>query len=158
MAKSTSKKRKVIVDTSGEAHINASFNNIIISITNLKGEVISWSSAGKMGFRGSKKNTPFAAQTAAEDAAKIAHDAGVRRIKVLVKGPGNGRESAIRTLHNNGLEVSEIIDVTPMPHNGCRPPKRRRVKLIEFKWQDTEDQKQKYLESSVNHYLVRIVL
>jgi small subunit ribosomal protein S11 len=119
MAKSTSKKRKVIVDTSGEAHINASFNNIIISITNLKGEVISWSSAGKMGFRGSKKNTPFAA--------KIAHDAGVRRIKVLVKGPGNGRESAIRTLHNNGLEVSEIVDVTPMPHNGCRPPKRRRV-------------------------------
>ena len=127
MAKSTSKKRKVIVDASGEAHINASFNNIIISITNLKGEVISWSSAGKMGFRGSKKNTPFAAQTAAEDAAKIAHDAGVRRIKVLVKGPGNGRESAIRTLHNNGLEVSEIVDITPMPHNGCRPPKRRRV-------------------------------
>ena len=127
MAKSTSKKRKVIVDTSGEAHINASFNNIIISITNLKGEVISWSSAGKMGFRGSKKNTPFAAQIAAEDAAKTAHDAGVRRIKVLVKGPGNGRESAIRTLHNNGLEVSEIVNVTPMPHNGCRPPKRRRV-------------------------------
>ena len=158
MAKSTSKKRKVIVDSSGEAHINASFNNIIISITNLKGEVISWSSAGKMGFRGSKKNTPFAAQTAAEDAAKIAHDAGVRRIKVLVKGPGNGRESAIRTLHNNGLEVSEIVDVTPMPHNGCRPPKRRRAKLIEFKWQDTEDQKQKYLESSVNHYLVKIAL
>jgi small subunit ribosomal protein S11 len=127
MAKSTSKKRKVIVDASGEAHINASFNNIIISITNLKGEVISWSSAGKMGFKGSKKNTPFAAQTAAEDAAKTAHDAGVRRIKVLVKGPGNGRESAIRTLHNNGLEVTEIIDVTPIPHNGCRPPKRRRV-------------------------------
>ena len=127
MAKSTSKKRKVIVDVSGEAHINASFNNIIISITNLKGEVISWSSAGKMGFRGSKKNTPFAAQNAAEDAAKIAHVAGVRRINVVVKGPGNGRESAIRTLHNNGLEVSEIIDVTPMPHNGCRPPKRRRV-------------------------------
>jgi len=99
----------------------------IISLTNLKGEVISWSSAGKMGFRGSKKNTPFAAQTAAEDCAKVAHDAGLRRIKVLVKGPGNGRESAIRTLHNNGLEVSEIIDVTPVPHNGCRPPKRRRV-------------------------------
>jgi len=127
MARSTSKKRKVIVDASGEAHINASFNNIIISITNLKGEVISWSSAGKMGFKGSKKNTPFAAQTAAEDAAKTAHDAGVKRIKVLVKGPGNGRESAIRTLHNNGLEVTEIIDVTPIPHNGCRPPKRRRV-------------------------------
>ena len=127
MAKSTSKKRKVIVDASGEAHINASFNNIIISITNLKGEVISWSSAGKMGFKGSKKNTPFAAQTAAEDAAKTAHDAGVRRIKVLVKGPGNGRESAIRSIHNSGVEVTEIIDVTPMPHNGCRPPKRRRV-------------------------------
>ena len=119
--------RKVIVESNGEAHINASFNNIIISITNLKGEVISWSSAGKMGFRGSKKNTPFAAQTAAEDCAKIAFDAGLRRIKVLVKGPGNGRESAIRTLHNNGLEVSEIVDVTPVPHNGCRPPKRRRV-------------------------------
>ena len=127
MAKSTNKKRKVIVDSIGEAHINASFNNIIISITNLKGEVISWSSAGKMGFRGSKKNTPFAAQTAAEDCAKKAYDEGLRRIKVLVKGPGNGRESAIRTLHNNGLEVSEIIDVTPVPHNGCRPPKRRRV-------------------------------
>jgi len=112
MAKSTNKKRKVIVDSTGEAHINASFNNIIISITNLKGEVISWSSAGKMGFRGSKKNTPYAAQTAAEDCAKPAFDAGLRRIKVRVKGPGNGRESAIRTLHNNGLEVSEIIDVT----------------------------------------------
>ena len=121
------KKRKVIIESVGEAHVTASFNNIIISLTNKKGDVISWSSAGKMGFRGSKKNTPFAAQTAAEDAAKTAHDAGVRRIKVLVKGPGNGRESAIRTLHNNGLEVSEIIDVTPMPHNGCRPPKRRRV-------------------------------
>ena len=127
MAKSTNKKRKVIVDSVGEAHINASFNNIIISLTNLKGEVISWSSAGKMGFRGSKKNTPFAAQTAAEDCAKVAYDSGLRRIKVLVKGPGNGRESAIRTLHNNGLEVSEIIDVTPVPHNGCRQPKRRRV-------------------------------
>ena len=127
MAKTTSKKRKVIVESVGEAHITASFNNIIISITNKKGEVISWSSAGKMGFRGSKKNTPYAAQTAAEDAAKVANEAGVRRIKVLVKGPGNGRESAIRTLHNNGLEVTEIVDVTPMPHNGCRPPKRRRV-------------------------------
>ena len=127
MAKSTSKKRKVIVDTSGEAHINASFNNIIISITNLKGEVISWSSAGKMGFRGSKKNTPFAAQIAAEDAAKIAHDAGVRRIKVLVKGPGNGRESAIRALNSTGLNITIIKDITPIPHNGCRPSKRRRV-------------------------------
>ena len=127
MAKTTSKKRKVTVDSVGEAHINASFNNIIISITNKKGEVISWSSAGKMGFRGSKKNTPYAAQTAAEDAAKTAQEAGLRKVKVFVKGPGNGRESAIRTLHNNGIEVIEIIDVTPVPHNGCRPPKRRRV-------------------------------
>ena len=127
MAKSVSKKRKVIVDSFGEAHINASFNNIIISLTNKKGEVISWSSAGKMGFRGSKKNTPYAAQLAAEEAVKVAHDAGMRKEKVYVKGPGNGRESAIRTIHNNGIEVTEIFDVTPMPHNGCRPPKRRRV-------------------------------
>ena len=127
MAKSTNKKRKVIVESNGEAHINASFNNIIISITNLKGEVISWSSAGKMGFRGSKKNTPYAAQTAAEDCAQRAYDAGLRKVKVYVKGPGSGRESAIRTLHNNGIVVTEIVDVTPIPHNGCRPPKRRRV-------------------------------
>ena len=128
MAKSVSKKRKVIVESFGEAHINASFNNIIISLTNKKGEVISWSSAGKMGFRGSKKNTPYAAQLAAEEAVKVAHDAGMRKAKVYVKGPGNGRESAIRTIHNNnGIEVTEIFDVTPMPHNGCRPPKRRRA-------------------------------
>ena len=127
MAKTTSKKRKVIVESTGQAHITASFNNIIISITNKKGEVISWSSAGKMGFRGSKKNTPYAAQIAAEDCTKVAHDAGMRRAKVYVKGPGSGRDSAIRTIHNNGIEITEIIDVTPMPHNGCRPPKRRRV-------------------------------
>ena len=127
MAKSSSKKRKVVVEAFGEAHINASFNNIIVSLTNNKGEVISWSSAGKMGFRGSKKNTPYAAQLAAEDAAKVAQEAGLRKVKVFVKGPGNGRESAIRTLHNAGIEVTEIVDVTPMPHNGCRPPKRRRV-------------------------------
>ena len=127
MAKATSKKRKVIVEAYGEAHINASFNNIIISLTNNKGEVIAWSSAGKMGFRGSKKNTPYAAQTAAEDVSKVALEAGLRKVKVYVKGPGNGRESAIRTLHNNGIEVTEIVDVTPLPHNGCRPPKRRRV-------------------------------
>jgi small subunit ribosomal protein S11 len=127
MAKSSSKKRKVIVDTVGEAHITASFNNIIISLTNKRGDVISWSSAGKMGFRGSKKNTPYAAQLAAEDCARVAHDAGMRKVKVYVKGPGNGRESAIRSIHNLGIEVSEIIDVTPLPHNGCRPPKRRRV-------------------------------
>ncbi len=123
----SSKKRKVVVESVGEAHIAASFNNIIISLTNKKGDVISWSSAGKMGFRGSKKNTPYAAQVAAEECAKIAHEAGLRKVKVYVKGPGNGRESAIRTIHNSGIEVTEIIDVTPLPHNGCRPPKRRRV-------------------------------
>jgi len=130
MAKASTKvtkKRKVIVDSVGEAHISASFNNIIISLTNKKGDVISWSSAGKLGFRGSKKNTPYAAQVAAEDCSKVAHEAGLRKVKVYVKGPGNGRESAIRSLHNAGIEVTDIIDVTPMPHNGCRPPKRRRV-------------------------------
>ena len=127
MAKATTKKRKVIVESTGEAHISATFNNIIISLTNKKGDVISWSSAGKMGFRGSKKNTPYAAQMAAEDCTKVALEAGLKKVKVYVKGPGNGRESAIRSLHNGGIEVTEIIDVTPMPHNGCRPPKRRRV-------------------------------
>ncbi len=127
MAKTTTKKRKVIVESVGEAHVTASFNNIIISLTNKNGDVIAWSSAGKMGFRGSKKNTPYAAQLAAEDATKAAHDAGLRKVKVYVKGPGNGRESAIRSIHNAGIEVTEIIDITPMPHNGCRPPKRRRV-------------------------------
>jgi small subunit ribosomal protein S11 len=127
MAKASTKKRKVIVEAVGQAHITASFNNIIISLTNKKGDVISWSSAGKMGFRGSKKNTPYAAQLAAEDCGKVAHEAGMRKVKVYIKGPGNGRESAIRSIHNMGIEVSEIIDVTPLPHNGCRPPKRRRV-------------------------------
>lgn len=127
MAKSQKKKKNVKVDGLGQAHIQATFNNVIISLTNNSGQVISWSSAGKMGFRGSKKNTPYAAQVAAEDAAKEAHDAGLRKVKVYVKGPGNGRESAIRSLHNAGIEVTEIIDVTPLPHNGCRPPKRRRV-------------------------------
>jgi len=127
MAKTSTKKRKVIVESVGEAHISATFNNIIISLTNKRGEVISWSSAGKMGFRGSKKNTPYAAQMAAEDATKVALEAGLKKVKVYVKGPGNGRESAIRSVHNAGIEVTEIIDVTPMPHNGCRPPKRRRV-------------------------------
>ena len=127
MAKTSSKKRKVVVESFGEAHVTASFNNIIISLTNTKGEVISWSSAGKMGFRGSKKNTPYAAQLAAEDAGKVALEAGLRKVKVFVKGPGNGRESAIRSIHNLGIEVTEIVDVTPLPHNGCRPPKRRRV-------------------------------
>ncbi len=123
----TTRKRTVKVDAVGEAHINATFNNIIISLTNTKGEVISWSSAGKQGFRGSKKNTPYAAQTAAADCAKVAHDAGLRKVKVFVKGPGGGRESAIRNLHANGIEVTGIVDVTPQPHNGCRPPKKRRV-------------------------------
>ena len=122
-----SKKRKIVVESVGEAHVSATFNNVIISLTNKKGDVIAWSSAGKMGFRGSKKNTPYAAQVAAEDAAKVAFDAGLKKVKVYVKGPGNGRESAIRTIHNAGIEVTEIIDVTPLPHNGCRPPKKRRV-------------------------------
>lgn len=121
------KKRNVKVDAEGQVHIQATFNNIIISITNKAGQVISWGSAGKAGFKGSKKNTPYAAQMAAGDAAKVAFDAGMRRVEVFVKGPGSGRESAIRTLHNAGLEVTTIRDVTPLPHNGCRPPKRRRV-------------------------------
>ena len=123
----TSKKRTVRVEPVGQAHIHASFNNIIISLTNNSGQVISWASAGKMGFRGSKKNTPYAAQMAAQNCTKTAYDLGLRKVKVYVKGPGSGRESAIRTIHSNGVEVTEIIDVTPMPHNGCRPPKRRRV-------------------------------
>ena len=126
-ATKVAKKKIVKVEASGHAHINATFNNIIISLTNDAGQVISWASAGKMGFRGSKKNTPYAAQLAAADCAKVAHDLGLRRVKVFVKGPGAGRESAIRTLHNSGIEVNEIVDVTPMPHNGCRPPKKRRV-------------------------------
>ena len=125
--KVASKKRIVQVEAVGQAHIHSSFNNIIITLTNSTGQVISWSSAGKMGFRGSKKNTPYAAQVAAADCAKVAHDLGMRKTKVYVKGPGNGRESAIRSLHNSGIEVMEIVDVTPLPHNGCRPPKRRRV-------------------------------
>ena len=123
----TTKKKVVKVEATGQVHIHSSFNNIIISITNNDGQVISWSSAGKNGFRGSKKNTPYAAQVAAEDCAKVAYDAGMRKAKVFVKGPGTGRESAIRTIHNRGIEVVEITDVTPLPHNGCRPPKRRRV-------------------------------
>jgi len=129
MAKKTgsSRKRVVKVEASGQAHIHASFNNIIVSLTNNNGQVISWSSSGKMGFRGSKKNTPYAAQMAAEDCAKVAYDLGLRKVKVFVKGPGAGRESAIRTIHNAGIEVTEITDVTPLPHNGCRPAARRRV-------------------------------
>jgi len=123
----TSKKRVVVVEANGLAHVHSSFNNIIVTLTNLNGEVISWSSAGKKGFRGSKKNTPYAAQVASEECAKTAYDLGLRKVKVFVKGPGNGRESAIRALATVGLQVTEIVDVTPLPHNGCRPPKRRRV-------------------------------
>ena len=129
MAKKTGtvKKKVVKVGAMGQAHIHSSFINVIVCLTNEVGEVISWSSAGKMGFRGSKKNTPYAAQTAAQDCAKVAFDLGLRKVKVYVKGPGQGRESAIRTINNAGIEVVEIIDVTPLPHNGCRPPARRRV-------------------------------
>ena len=129
MAKKTAatKKRVVKIDGTGQAHVYSSFNNIIVTITNAEAQVISWSSAGKMGFRGSKKNTPYAAQMAAQDCAKVAYDLGLRKVKAYVKGPGNGRESAIRTIHGAGIEVTEIVDVTPLPHNGCRPPKRRRV-------------------------------
>lgn len=126
-AKAAAKKRIVKVDSFGDAHITASFNNIIISLTNKTGQVVSWSSAGKMGFRGSKKNTPYAAQMAAQDAAKVAVEAGMKRVDVYVKGPGSGREGAIRALSNSGIEVVMIKDVTPLPHNGCRPPKKRRV-------------------------------
>ena len=112
---------------SGAVHIQSTFNNTIVTITDLAGNAISWASAGELGFRGSKKSTPFAAQTAAEDCAKVAYDLGLRKVKAYVKGPGQGRESAIRAVANSHIDVVEIIDVTPMPHNGCRPPKRRRV-------------------------------
>lgn len=124
--KSAAKTRVVRVEATGQAHIHSSFNNIIVCLANNDGQVISWSSAGKMGFRSSKKNTPYAAQLAAQDAAKTAYDLGLRKVKVYVKGPGNGRESAIRTIDGAGIKVTEIVDVTPMPHNGCRPPKRRK--------------------------------
>ena len=129
MAKNTKavKQRVVKIEATGKAFIKASFNNIIISLTNNEGQVISWASAGKMGFKGSKKNTPYAAQMAAEECSKTAYDLGLRKVKVFVKGPGAGRESAIRAIHSSGVEVTEIVDVTPIPHNGCRPPKRRRV-------------------------------
>jgi small subunit ribosomal protein S11 len=129
MAKKTvsSRKRVVVVEASGMAHVHSSFNNIIVTLTNMNGEVISWSSAGKKGFRGSKKNTPYAAQVASEECSKTAYELGLRKVKVFVKGPGNGRESAIRAMATIGLQVTEIVDVTPLPHNGCRPAKRRRV-------------------------------
>lgn len=126
-AKKVVKKRIVKVEADGRAYIQASFNNIIVTMTNAGGQVISWGSAGKAGFRGSKKNTPYAAQVAAQDAASVAHEAGLRRVEVFVRGPGSGRESAIRTITQSGIEVTLIRDITPLPHNGCRPPKRRRV-------------------------------
>src|SRR6476646_4597093 len=126
-AKAAAKKRVVRVDTYGDAHVTASFNNIIISLTNKQGQVIAWSSAGKMGFKGSKKNTPYAAQMAASDAAKVALDAGMKRCDVFVKGPGSGREGAIRALSQSGLEISMIKDITPLSLMVRRPPKKRRV-------------------------------
>ena len=126
-AKAAAKKRIVKVDAAGDVHVSATFNNVIISYTNKVGQVISWSSAGKMGFRGSKKNTPYAAQMASQDAGKVAFDAGLKRVDVYVKGPGSGRESAIRAITQSGIEVTSIKDITPLPHNGCRPPKKRRV-------------------------------
>src|SRR5690554_906451 len=126
-SKKATKKRIVKIESVGQAHISATFNNIIVTLTNNEGQTISWSSAGKMGFRGSKKNTPYAAGQAAADCGKVAHDLGLRKVEVFVKGPGSGRESAIRTLQTTGIEVTTIRDITPLPHNGCRPPKRRRV-------------------------------
>jgi len=125
--KDKARKRVVNVEPVGQAHIKASFNNIIISMTNSVGQVISWASAGKMGFKGSKKNTPYAAQVAAQNCAQAAYDLGLRKVDIFVKGPGAGRESAVRTIQSVGIEVTSIHDVTPLPHNGCRPPKRRRV-------------------------------
>src|SRR5260221_13904765 len=121
------RKRTVKVDATGIAYVSATFNNLIVTLTNEAGQTISWSSAGKMGVRGSKKKTPYAAQMGAGDCAKAAFDFGLRKVKVYVKGPGGGREYAIRTINKAGIEVSEIIDITPIPHNGCRPPKKRRV-------------------------------
>ncbi len=126
-AKAAAKKRVAKVDVHGDVHVTATFNNIIVAFTNKQGQVISWSSAGKMGFRGSKKNTPYAAQQAAADAAKVALDAGMKKADIIVKGPGSGREGAIRSVANSGIEVTSIKDITPIPHNGCRPPKKRRV-------------------------------
>jgi small subunit ribosomal protein S11 len=121
------KKKKIHVDVNGKVFIKATFNNVIVTITDTYGNTISWSSAGKNGFKGSRKNTPFAAQVSAEAAAKEAYDLGLRKVEVFVKGPGSGREAAIRSLQTAGLEVTVIRDITPIPHNGCRPPKRRRV-------------------------------
>ncbi len=128
MAKSTRRsKKKIHVDAVGVAHIKASFNNVLVTITDVYGNTISWSTAGKNGFKGSRKNTPYAAQVTAEAAAKEAFDLGLKRVDVLIKGPGAGRDAAIRALNTAGLHIMSIKDITPIPHNGCRPPKRRRV-------------------------------
>jgi small subunit ribosomal protein S11 len=121
------KKRKQISDPNGMAFIKATFNNVLVTITDANGNTLSWSSAGKEGFKGSRKNTPYAAQLSSETAATAAYEMGLRRVEVFVKGPGSGREAAIRALSSSGLEVTSIKDRTPIPHNGCRPPKRRRV-------------------------------
>lgn len=120
-------KKKSLVESTGVAHVKATFNNVIVTLTDVHGNTISWASSGKMGFKGSKKNTPFAAQVAAESAAKSALDVGLRKVDVFIKGPGSGREAAVRSLQTSGLEILSIKDITPIPHNGCRPPKRRRV-------------------------------
>ena len=125
--KKAAKKRDRRVSTNGVAHVQASFNNTIVTITDTDGNVVSWASAGKVGFKGSRKSTPFAAQVAAESSAREALNLGMKRVEVWVKGPGAGREAAVRSLQAAGLEISAIKDVTPIPHNGCRPPKRRRV-------------------------------
>jgi len=127
MASGSSREKNVVVESNGRAYVKATFNNVIITVTDQYGNTISWASAGKMGFKGSRKNTPYAAQKAGEAAAKEALDLGLERVDVYVKGPGSGREGAVRALSEAGLEVATIQDVTPLPHNGCRPPKRRRV-------------------------------
>jgi small subunit ribosomal protein S11 len=128
LAKTVKKaKKKIQVDSSGVAHVKATFNNVIVTLTDIYGNTISWASSGKMGFKGSKKNTPFAAQLTAEAAAKEAFDLGLRKVEVLIKGVGSGRDAAVRSLATSGLDISSIKDITPLPHNGCRPPKKRRV-------------------------------
>jgi len=125
MAKTTKKKNKV--NPEGQLHVTSSFNNLIVTLTDMAGNAISWGSSGKSGFRGSKKNTPYAAQVCSSEASKTAYDLGLRRVEVFVKGTGSGRESAIRAANAAGLEIKRIIDITPIPHNGCRAPKKRRV-------------------------------
>ena len=127
MAKNFKKtKKKVHVDANGVAHVKATFNNVIVTLTDMYGNTIAWASSGKMGFKGSKKNTPFAAQITAESAAKAAMDVGMKKVDVLIKGVGSGRDAAVRSLNTAGLEITSIKDITPLPHNGCRPPKKRR--------------------------------